>query len=161
MTATTDLTAQIAILNRVLADATVECPECEGTRISLGSVCDFGCKGSGRIACFPGFRQECKCYKGDPHTHLYTCFKCLPMVLGGSTFKHSSDCLKCNGTGWQVRAGGLEDSFKGLESGDFSKVLEKLDSWRLYRSPRPTAPEILAEGLRLVIEVAGLGVPDA
>lgn len=70
MTATTDLTAQIADLYRVLADAAVECPDCNGKKQipahayiggATGKVDCRTCQGRGRVACFQGFGQECPC----------------------------------------------------------------------------------------------------
>lgn len=156
---------KIAALNRVLADATVECRRYKhGERAAQGESREkigpcAKCHGTGRIARFSGFRQECNhrtvvvfpCPKEctDDEFHIHS---------GG---KHMDDCRGCNGLGWQVRAGGLEDGLAGLsfdEKWGFFMAVGK-DAKRL--GVLTDRAEILAEGLRLVCEIAGLEVPDA
>ena len=128
--APTDPTAHIAAYRRVLADATNECPHCLGAGGWGGFACGPPCSGAGRIARFPGFRQVCG------HGPL------------GSQV-------------WEVRAGGLEDALAGLTRGLAYDVVKQLWIWiaapgTTTGKPMPSADEILAKGLRLVIEIAGL-----
>ena len=157
MTATTDLTAQIAAYRKVLAEATKECPaalhtDMESLEVACGAC---GIQGdAGRIARFPEFRQVCE----NQEYHLR---------LGGS-LPCREDCFKCSGTGWQVHAGGLEDALAGLTRAQawrfFVNFPSAFEIWHApvtqQVGPMPSAPEILAEGLRLVIEITGLEVPD-
>ncbi len=92
--------------------------------------------GTGRVARFPGFQQECT--------------KCAGL---GELGRH---CQSCQGRRWQVRAGGLEDALAGLASFDRRHWGWQLWNWLQHDGGSATTPEILAEGLRLVIEVAGL-----
>ena len=140
MTATqsTDLTAKIAALNAVLAEATEACPDCSYHGIAtVGAPCDT-CKGTGRIARFPEFRQECaRCFGNS-----WICGPDKP-----------SD--GCGGRRWQVRAGGLEGGLAGLSTDGMALTLGMLAGWR-RQGDKPFASEILLEGLRLVIQVGGL-----
>ncbi len=172
MTAKTDLTAQIAAYNRVLADATVECPRCRNTGgyepVPRPGDMDFGpcfdCQGTGRIARFLGFRQECRkqWVRADDGNWVGMAEAAWQSLTGYEWSKtHPAAHCTCNGLGWQVRVGGLEDGLAGLTPDEFCTV-----TYQIYRrsidilqdidAPMPSAPEILAEGLRLVIEVAGL-----
>lgn len=145
----TDLTANIAALNRVLADVTKECPYAIrateisaeiGERVRHEETLKCNCQGTGLVARFKGFRQDCNsiAHRGGNRT-----------------------CLLCNGTSWHVRAGGLEDGLAGLTVDQIREVLEDLQAWVMQSDLTPSAPEILLKGLELVCEVAGLEVPDA
>jgi len=155
MTAThsTDLKQQIAAHRRTLAEATKECPRqwyFDGEPIPQdGPGCDHPdeceCRATGLVARFPGFRQKCA----------------LQIVNWDGKIEHAADCWVCNSTGWQVAPGGLEDGLAGLDNDvEGLKFLGRLELWLLARSagPMPSAPEILAKGLELVIEKAGLEV---
>lgn len=150
------LNQRIASMNRVLADATKECPE---------NKLDFSpdeihpracvCKGTGRVAKFPGFRQECQCLGDGRYTKL-GCPKCW--YLGA----HSLECIKCNGTGWQVHAGDWgTDGLAGLTVDQIQEVLEDLAAWIMRSDLAPDSNAIQAKCLELVIKVAELEVPDA
>ena len=161
----TDLTAQIAALRRTLADATKECP-CEGCNRTPEEQhqADCECKGTGRVARFSGFRQECAWCEGVgnrygcDHANLgfgleqvgNLCAMCKGII-------RSFPCKDCNGTGRQVAAGGLHDAWAGLTSGEAQEVLEKLalqleEMVPRPKDPMPSAPKILAKGLELVEE---------
>ncbi len=165
MTATTDLTANIVVMNRVLADATVECPECglnppetrgtmfvDGPGVVVG--CDT-CPGTGRVARFPGFRQECSWCRGKKRILKHF------LVIGDEPYKPVDDdydpCTHCHKQGWQVRAGGLHDALAGLTRGQASDVLYGLmGEWPHDDDPMPPTPEILAKSLELTIKAAEL-----
>ena len=142
MTAKADPTAQIAELRRTLAEATKECPQ--SGKFGHESYCVSGCNLTGLVARFPGFRQECP---SIPDT----------MKLGGIDYPHNPHCI-CHGTGWQVRAGGLEDALASLTLAEASTVFVKMfvpESGQPW-NPMPSADELLVLVLKLVIEVAGL-----
>ena len=160
MTAQTDPTDQIADRNRVLAEATKECPFTEPHRSQVHRLVSgkkLDCKDN-RVARFPGFRQECGSCNGSGE-----------MLVGGrSGGGHvnpvgTTACLVCNGTGWQVALAGLEAALAGLRKGQaLSFYAHLIGTWVDMESleglegPMPSAPEILAKGLELVIEIAGL-----
>ena len=136
---------QITATRNTLAEATKECLE-----IPRGLL-ECECNGEGRVPRFPGFRQECRCLGDEPHSKL----GCSSCWYPGA---HTEACERCNGTGWQIRAGGLEDALAGLNKRDATYVLERLRfiSEQGWTDPMPSAPQILAMALELVIEVAGL-----
>lgn len=146
MTAATDLTLQIDAMNRVLAGVTRECPACKGAKNVEDDACPRCLSaqtglGTGRIARFPGFRQYCDFCGGD----------------------ETSPCEDCDDKHYLVRAGGLHDALARLPVLDALDVLRTFSQWvwLMDDAPMPSAPEILAKSLELVIKVAGLEVPDA
>jgi hypothetical protein len=144
MTIETDLKQRLATLQATLAEAMKACPECEGTCISLGAVCDLGCQGTGEVAMFPEFRQVCKC------RHLMR------------------SCLCPDKQGWQVCAGDLADGLAGLTYGQADRVFKNLRAyyWNWEpafegkKAPMPSALEIRVKELELICDVAGLEVTD-
>lgn len=143
MTAKTDLTAQIAVLNRVLAEATKEHLACQGegtydyvghsSGIETDDCPEPECK-DGRVARFPGFR-------------LTPCHFC-----GGDT---TSPCEDCDDKRYLIRAGGLEDALAGLTRLEAAEVLDSIVV-DVGDDSMPSADVILLKGLELVVEVAGL-----
>lgn len=164
MTTKTDIAVRIAALNAALAEATEECPEpyCVKGKIAAISkeagstelerlVIDHkDCQGTGRIARFPEFRQECplKWYKGERlfshHDH--------------DNEEAHPDYCDCNGTGWQVCAGGLDGGLARLTVEQAEIVFDELLHTWVDGLPgeKPSAPEILLEGLELVCIQANL-----
>ena len=151
------MTTDTESLEARLAAMTCECPDCHylGERVQEPQGCKK-CKGTGLVARFPEFRQECgACVEGKVN--------CV-----GPACRVEHDCDFCNGTGWQVRAGGLEDGLEGLTVIEGMAVYERLqrdakgeaETLRHPDDPMPSAPEILLKGLELVCEIAGLEVPD-
>ena len=150
------MTTEIAALNRVLADATVECPVlwCEQaggqTFLYEGPILegclpckrhptDCICQGTGRIARFKGFR----------HTPCDFC--------GGDT---TSPCEDCDDKRYLVRAGGLEDGLAGLPKAGLHQWDIRFHQWILeLPSDIPAMPNrdaIRLKGLRLVCLQANL-----
>ena len=174
---TQTLEQQIATMNRVLADATEAClgwdtPE---GKIPCESVPHQDCQGTGHVARFPGFRQMCvgdmwaDCWDGKltrhdlGQQHQSDCARHnMPAYPNGAcSCGVWPDCIECDGTGWQVRAGGLHDALTGLDKRTAGTVFLGLHDWVLdgigrADAPMPSATEILAKSLELVIEVAGL-----
>lgn len=157
------LEQQIAAMSRVLADATEACQgwDTPEGKIPCGAVPHQDCQGTGHVARFPGFRQECCCTERGTPGYLWA----------GASVAHANcplgtePCSYCEGhTGWQVRAGGLDGALVGLnrgEANDWLSLFGKWVNWKIAQSPMPSAHEILAKSLELVIKVAGLEVPDA
>ena len=158
-----DFTAQIAALNRVLAEAIKECPVCKGVKNVEDDACPRCLSaqtglGTGHLARFPEFRQECEDCFGQLEIDLYREEKIEKTIT----------CPTCNGIGWQIRAGGLEGALAGLTRPEVLHVLEGMSdyvyswwgdekAWSLRQfHPMPPAPKILAKGLGLAIEVAGI-----
>ena len=147
------LEQQITAYRLTLAQATKECPKSDERygHFEEPEECKK-CQGTGRVARFPEFRQECpsawhvawKGYDGPPTSR--------------------PSCEACNGIGRQVAPAGLEAALAGLTIGKGLKVYTGLGLfvWNGYLTkerslmPMPSADAILAEGLWLVIEVAGL-----
>ncbi len=125
----TDLTAKIATMNRVLADATKECP-----RLPFDDhgwvTCIHDCD-RGRVARFPEFRQPCG--HGPLGSQVWeVCAGGLEGALAGLTKDGACSVL-----------GRLNKLyFAPTKSGG--------------QEAMPHALEILAKGLELVIEVAKL-----
>ncbi len=160
MTTETALKQRLAILYRTLADATVECPKCDalceemrkspdasqGRPTGIPCRCvafSDGCNGTGRVARFPGFRQECK---ESWHAQF------------------SSPSCSCNGRRWRVRAGDSADGLAQLSPKQMKDWLFLFMTWleECWKADyiTPSALEIRAKELELVIEVAGKEVPD-
>jgi len=116
---------------------------------------------------FPGFRQDCSEQWVRTDNGCWQRMKTAKdQYLTGYKWSktHPATHCPCNGTGWLARAGGLEGGLAGLDKKAAGTVLMQLHNWVFdgigrVDVPMPSAPEILAEGLRLVIEIAGLEVP--
>ena len=162
MTTVTDVKQRLAALYATLADATKAC------NIGPYHKRHFknGCQGTGKVARFPEFRQDKPC----PHAGL---------VDDVGVSWDPDKCPRCNGRGWQDRAGSTDDGLAGLSPTQAANVLWMFQHWvncpkpytHLHedgeivlcesRQKMPSALEIRAEGLRLICEIAELEVPDA
>jgi hypothetical protein len=164
MTLTTDPATRIAEFRRTLARATKACPELPphgqvdgvGLKFRHWSKCIGGCKGTGEVAAFEGFRQVCECMTARPP--IATCWRC-------AWEKHADNCENCNGLCWQVRAGGMADALAGVTRREAAEVYRQLDPMcevtaegPYANDPMPDPDTILAQALELVCEIKELEV---